>query len=117
MNTSYLTKMLPLVAVVALLTTGCVVRERTVYRPAPAAVVATDEVVVEGPPPAPLVETVTIAPGPGYVWVGGGWVWQGHWVWARGHWAHPPRRGAVWLAPHYEYRHGVHVFIRGRWNW
>jgi len=48
--------MFPLVAVVALLTTGCVVRERTVYRPAPAAVVATDEVVVE----EPLVEAALV---------------------------------------------------------
>jgi hypothetical protein len=107
-----------LVAGASLLLSGCVVRERVVYQqppPPPAAV--GEEVVVTGAPPPPIVETVTIAPGPAYVWVGGCWVWRDHWVWASGRWVRPPRRGAVWVQPHYENRNGVHVFIRGGWRY
>ena len=34
----------------------------------------------QAPPPAP-VETVVVAPGPDYVWIGGEWVWNGGWFW------------------------------------
>jgi hypothetical protein len=41
-------------------------------------------------PPAPPPETVVVAPGPDYVWVGGAWVWfGGRWVWHRGYWHRP----------------------------
>ncbi len=53
-------------------------------------------VVVNDAPPPPPVETVVVAPTPGYVWVGGEWVWAGHWVWVAGHWCPPPRPYAVW---------------------
>jgi hypothetical protein len=40
------------------------------------------------PQPAPLVEAVPVAPGPGYHWVRGHYRWAGnHWFWVRGHWA------------------------------
>jgi hypothetical protein len=55
-------------------------------------------VVVAQPPPAPVLETVVVAPAPGYVWVGGEWVWTGgRWIWAPGHWGVAPYRGAVWV--------------------
>jgi hypothetical protein len=99
---------------------GCVYRERTVYRDHGTRVVTTEtvgsEVVVTEAPPAPVWETVTVAPAPGYVWVGGAWVWRDHWVWTRGRWARPVRPGAVWIAPRYEYRGGTHVYIRGGWR-
>lgn len=110
------------VALGSLMVSGCVVRERVVYRQAPppatvqVAPQAPVEVVVTEAPPPPIVEMVTVAPGPAFVWIGGNWVWHGHWVWEGGHWAHPPRRGARWVAHHYEYRNGVHVFIRGGWT-
>ena len=51
-------------------------------------------------PPAPLVENVGPAPGPGYVWLSGRWVWNGSgWAWASGQWALPPYPQAVWVAP------------------
>ena len=100
------------------LTSGCVYRERTVYRdraPAPAGV-ETEEVVTEAPP-APVVETLTVAPAPGFVWIGGVWVWHGrHWAWERGHWVRPPRPGVVWVPHRYVYRNGVHVYVRGGWR-
>ena len=95
--------------------TGCVYRERVVYRqPAPQTVGA--EVVVTEAPPAPVSEVITVSPGPGFVWIGGNWAWRGHWYWERGHWDHPPRVGAVWVPHHYVYRGGHHIFIRGGWR-
>jgi hypothetical protein len=102
------------------LASGCVYRERVVYHQPGARVVATEtvgsEVVATEAPPPPVLETVTIAPGPGFIWIGGGWVWRNHWYWQRGHWDRPPRAGAVWVPHHYEHRGGVHVFIRGGWR-
>ena len=99
---------------------GCVYRERVVYREPGRRVVVTEtvgtEVVVQAAAPAPIVETITIAPGVGYVWVPGGWVWRGNWVWERGHWNRPPRVGAVWVPHRYVYRGGVHVYVRGGWR-
>jgi hypothetical protein len=50
-------------------------------------------------PPAPVVETIGVAPAPGYVWLGGYWDWVGgRHVWVPGRWA-PPRPGYHWV-PH-----------------
>jgi len=98
--------------------TGCVVRE-TRYHPARAVVVEQPvgaEIVVQEAPPAPIVETISVCPGPAFLWVPGAWVWEGRWVWARGHWARHPRAHAVWVPHRYEYRNGAHVFIRGGWR-
>jgi len=109
-----------LVVTGSLLLTGCVTRERVVYRERGTRVVTTEpvgqEVVVSEAPPAPIVETVTVSPGPDFVWVGGNWVWHGHWVWTRGHWMRPPHAGAVWVPHRYVYRGGVHVYVRGGWR-
>jgi hypothetical protein len=44
-------------------------------------------------PPAPAPESVIVAPGPDYVWVGGNWVWFGdRWHWHRGYWHRPMYR-------------------------
>ena len=58
--------------------------------------------VAQAPPP-PLVQTVVVAPGPGYVWIGGEWVWNGGWVWRTGYWAYPPYAHAIWV-PAYWHR-------------
>jgi len=103
----------------ALLTAGCVVRERTYVRPVPvgAEVSVGGEVDVAGPPPPPVVETVTVAPDPSFVWIGGVYVWGGGgWRWERGHWARPPHPGAVWVPHRYVYRGGRHVWVRGGWR-
>jgi WXXGXW repeat (2 copies) len=108
-------KLVLLVSTGALLQTGCVYHERVVYRepgPPPAA----GEVVVTEAPPAAVVEQVTVSPGVGFIWIPGAWVWEGRWVWARGHWDRPPRPGARWVPPHYVYRGGVHIFVRGGWR-
>jgi len=75
--------------VLALSLGGCIV--------VPAHGYATDVVVTE--PPAPIVETYGVAPGPGYFWMGGYWNWVGgRHVWVGGHWAEP-RPGYRW-EPH-----------------
>src|SRR5882724_6640122 len=84
----------------SLLVAGCVVRERVAYQSPP--VYAGPGVVggeVEGaePPPAPIIESVTVAPGPEFIWIGGNWAWGGgRWNWERGRWARPPHAGARW---------------------
>jgi len=70
----------------------------------------------QAPPPAP-VETVVVAPGPGYLWVGGEWAWQGSgWVWVGGHWMLPPYPHAIWIAGRsWHDRYGWH-HARGYWR-
>jgi hypothetical protein len=56
--------------------------------------------VVGVPPPPPMVETVVVAPGPDYIWVGGLWGWHGdRWIWHPGYWhrpMYPPAYGRHW---------------------
>jgi len=42
------------------------------------------EVIASEEPPAEIVETVPISPGPDYFWIGGHWHWNGGWVWVHG---------------------------------
>jgi outer membrane lipoprotein SlyB len=76
---------------------------------------ATTTTIVEQAPPPPA-ETVVVAPGPGYVWIGGEWVWNGGWVWVGGHWAYPPYPHAVWVGGYWwrDY-HGWH-HTPGHWR-
>jgi hypothetical protein len=97
------------------LNSGCVVA----VRPAPVATyyAAPNEVVVDQDPPQPLVETVGVAPGPGYIWIGGYYHWAGaRWVWYRGHYDRPPHAGAVWVRPRYTYRGNARIYVRGYWH-
>jgi hypothetical protein len=56
-------------------------------------------------PPAPQVDVVIAAPGPGYFWVGGFWNWVGgRHLWVGGRWQ-AQRPGYYW-APHAWQRHG-----------
>jgi hypothetical protein len=53
--------------------------------------------VVGNPPPPPVVETVVVAPGPDFIWVGGAWGWFGdRWVWNPGYWHRPMHPPAYW---------------------
>ena len=63
-------------------------------------------------PPAPIVETRVVAPGPGYVWVAGYHSWNGKaYVWTPGRWLMPPRPHALWVEGHW-----VHHPHHG-WYW
>ncbi len=73
-------------------------------------------VVVDQPPPPPPAETIVVAPGPGYVWIGGEWVWNGRWIWVTGHWGYPPYPRAVWVRGYwYQGPHGWHR-AGGHWH-
>lgn len=102
-------------ASVLALTSGCVVA----VRPAPVATVYAEpaEVVVTEAPPAPVVEVIGVAPGPGFIWIGGYYHWTGgRWAWYRGHYERPPHPGAVWVRARYELRGARRVYIRGYWR-
>ena len=69
-------------------------------------------------PPAPIVETRLVAPGPGYVWVAGYHRWDGRvYAWVPGVWLRSPRPRAVWVAGRWvhEGRHGWY-FVDGHWR-
>lgn len=72
-------------------------------------------VVVQQAPPPPPVETVVVAPGPDYVWIGGDWVWNGRWVWVAGHWGYPPRHNVVWVGGYWT--HGPHGYYHHPGHW
>jgi hypothetical protein len=118
MKTSLHIKAILVAAVGFLPAAGCVVHEQPVYTTAPAPGVSVGaEVAVDAAPPAPMVDAVVAAPGPGFVWIGGAWFWGGgRWVWQGGHWARPPHPGAVWVPHRYVYRNGRHVWVRGGWR-
>jgi hypothetical protein len=60
-------------------------------------------------PPAAVVETRPIAPGPGYVWTPGYYHWNGNsYVWLNGAWAHPP---------HHHHRYVAGVWVHGHRGW
>jgi hypothetical protein len=69
-----------------------------------------DGPVVEVAPPPPRDELRPLAPGPGYIWIGGNWAWQlGRHVWIGGRWTLPPA-GRVWVPGQWNHRgHG--------WRW
>ena len=76
------------------------------------------EVVNSDQPPPPPTETVVVAPGPDYVWIGGEWQWNGAgWVWAGGRWAYPPYPNAIWIHG-YWYRgpFGGWKYAHGHWR-
>jgi uncharacterized protein YcfJ len=70
---------------------------------------------VAEPPPVEPVEPVVVAPGPGFVWIGGDWVWHGRWVWVGGHWGYPPHPGALWVGGYWG--RGPHGYYRVHGHW
>jgi hypothetical protein len=68
-------------------------------------------------PPAPIVETVPVAPGPTYYWVPGFWVWDGRdYVWRHGHYALPPHPYTVWVPGHWSHRSKGWYWVPGHWR-
>jgi len=79
------------------------------------AVPASQPVVADMPPPAP-VEVVVSQPGPGYSWVDGEWIWNGGWVWVAGHWIVPPYPYAVWIRGGWERGPRGYRRMPGHWR-
>lgn len=68
-------------------------------------------------PPAAVVETRLVAPGPRHVWIAGYHRWDGRaYAWVPGRWELPPRQRAVWVSGHWKHsRHGWY-WEEGRWR-
>ena len=69
-------------------------------------------------PPAPVYETRIVAPGPGYVWIGGYHTWDGRaYVWVPGRWDRAPRANARWVPARWvrDGRHGWYL-VEGHWR-
>ena len=82
-----------------------------------AVIPAAAEVVIRIAPPRAVVERRMVAPGPGYVWVGGYHRWDGNaYAWTPGVWQQPPRPGARWVAHRWVHRHGGWVLVEGHWR-
>ena len=75
------------------------------------------QVVVRVRPPAAIVETRPVRPGPNHIWIGGYHRWDGHaYVWVPGQWELPPRPHAHWVARRWVRRHGGWVMVGGYWR-
>lgn len=75
------------------------------------------EVVVTKAPPPLRVEVVAARPSPRHLWVPGFWMWEADaYVWYPGVWMLPPEPAAIWVAPRYETRSSVSIFISGYWK-
>ncbi len=72
-------------------------------------------VIVHTRPPRPVVERMSVAPGPGYIWIRGHHAWRGNaWVWVPGVWVLPPQAGATWIEGRWDERSGS--WIDGYWS-
>ena len=68
-------------------------------------------------PPAPIVETRIVAPGPGYVWIPGYHTWDGRaYVWRPGRWDRRPRANAVWVPARWVRDRRGWYLIEGHWR-
>ena len=68
-------------------------------------------------PPAPIVETRVVAPGPGYVWVPGYHTWDGRaYVWVPGRWDRGPRANARWVPARWVRDRRGWYLVEGHWR-
>jgi hypothetical protein len=76
------------------------------------------EVVASEEPPVAITETIPVAPGPEFFWIGGHWHWNGGWVWIHGHYERHPHfhPGAYWEPGRWDRRGGAWVWRDGHWR-
>jgi hypothetical protein len=68
-------------------------------------------------PPAPIVETRVVAPGPGYVWIPGFHAWDGRaYVWRPGRWERGPRASARWVPARWVRDRRGWYLVEGHWR-
>jgi hypothetical protein len=86
---------------------------------APAARVDADtRVYVRVGPPAAIVETRPVAPGPRHIWIAGYHRWDGqNYVWVPGHWDLPPAHYRTWVPGHWvHHQHNGWYWVEGHWR-
>jgi hypothetical protein len=82
-----------------------------------APVLAAVRVYVKIAPPPPPAEVRVVAPGAGYVWVGGFHRWNGTaYAWVPGRWVLPPRPHVVWVPGHWKHISHGWYWVEGRWK-
>jgi len=87
-----------------LLASGCARRARVVVYASTA-------------PPPPVVETITVAPGPNYVWVPGYHAWNGSgYVWTSGRWELRPAGRRAWVPGHWNHGGRGWYWVEGHWR-
>jgi hypothetical protein len=71
----------------------------------------------EPPYPAPPADVVTPQPTPSAVWIAGYYNFDGYrYTWVGGHWEIPPDGYVVFHRPHWIYRGGSYIYVRGYWR-
>jgi hypothetical protein len=69
------------------------------------------------PPPPPPAELQTAQPTPSAVWIYGFYDFDGYrYNWVPGHWEIPPPNCVAFVRPHWRYRGGTYVYVRGYWR-
>ena len=83
----------------------------------PACATPRGRVYVRVAPPAPIIETRAVAPGPGYLWLPGFYRWNGAaYAWAPGRWERAPRARAVWVPGRWVRERRGWYFVEGHWR-
>jgi hypothetical protein len=80
---------------------------------------ATSNIAVpEQPPmPPPPADVITVQPTPSAIWIAGYYGFDGyHYYWVAGHWEIPPPNYGYFVRPHWVYRGGSYIYIRGYWR-
>ncbi|MFI5181397.1 MAG: YXWGXW repeat-containing protein [Thermoanaerobaculia bacterium] len=68
-------------------------------------------------PPPPMVETIGVAPGAGYVWIGGHHAWRGEaYVWVPGRWELRPHEHDRWVPGRWRHNREGWFWVEGRWK-
>jgi hypothetical protein len=68
-------------------------------------------------PPHAEIEVTGVAPGPGYVWVGGHHAWRGStYVWEPGRYEKAPHQGAHWVAGTWNHHERGWYWKEGHWK-
>jgi hypothetical protein len=79
--------------------------------------VGVPEVVVTAQPPPLRAEVVTVAPGPGYIWIRGHWGWHHErWEWIGGRWDRVSQPGSAWVPGQWVARGNGWVWIEGHYT-
>jgi len=72
---------------------------------------------VERRPPPARVEVIGVAPGPGFVWIGGFWRWGGaEYAWVPGRWAARERGFRSWSPGRWRHGRRGWFWVEGRWR-
>lgn len=74
-------------------------------------------VYVRTPPPPLVTESITVSPGPTYIWVPGYHSWNGSsYVWIAGRWEARPSGRRAWVPGHWKHSRQGWYWVDGHWR-